>query len=227
MTPGNLVHRRSSVPVFGAIVGHAAVVVSAKNVIDCSVGRGRTAVREITFEEFKDEEEFWGERELQGATSEQKSKVVARAREIASWATEYDDAHNNQKGKVFNQGQQNEYWEADCVGFCEHCYEHAGLNIVPNEGVILTVPAQRDAMRRVLALSPHARLQLFASFLEGNLSQQDRWVFHQEFPSDLMEPLYREARSRGGSLSKRLIDAAIENKLLSEPEAGEVLLRVS
>jgi hypothetical protein len=226
MTPGNLVHRRSSIPIFGAIIGHAGIVVGADRIIDCNTERGRVSVREVSFDDFVSGEEFWGERELPEATSGQKSGIVARARQIASWATEYDDAHNNQKGRVFNQGQPDEYWEADCVGLCEHCYEHVGLDIVSNEGIFLTVPEQRDAMRRVLALSPDGRSQLFASFLEGNLSQRERWIFYQEFPSDLLKHVYDEAKNRDGSLNRRLTDSACNVNLLSESEAGEVLLRV-
>jgi hypothetical protein len=47
-----------------------------------------------------------------------------------------------------------EYWEADCVGFTEHCYEYAGGNPTPDEfetgaGWPLTPREQRDHMELV------------------------------------------------------------------------------
>jgi hypothetical protein len=228
MTPGNLVHRRSSFPVFGAIIGHAGIVVGPNRIIDCSTDRGRKAVKEISFAEFEAGETFYGERELPGATQQQKSRIVARAKEIAGWATEYDGAHNNQKGRWFNEGTNDAYWEADCVGLCEHCYEFVGLNIVSDEGVLLTVPEQRDAMRVVSALriTPEGRAQLFASYLTGTLGEYELRAFYQEFPSDRLQQVSINAaldRGHNESTSRRLTNCARELGLLLDSEANEVL----
>jgi hypothetical protein len=229
MTPGNLVHRRASIPVFGSIIGHAGIVVAADRVIDCSVGRGRRAVQEISLQQFINGEEFWGERELPGVTPQQKSRIVARAREILLWPTEYDDAHNNQKGKWFNEGTSNRYWETDCVGLCEHCYEHVGLDIVRKEGTPLTVTSQRDSMRLVSRMTPEGRSQLFASYLNGNLSQYEQSIFHQEFPSDLLEKVFSkvtDSRDSNLSISHIFTNGAKELNLISEDELKEVLQRL-
>ena len=91
-----------------------------------------------------------------------RKKVVNRAREIASWRTKYDGAHNNQKGKWFKKcvkrkwgwawcvKEKRDFWESDCVGFAEHCFEYSGGNPSRKNfetgvgGWPLTVREQRD-----------------------------------------------------------------------------------
>ena len=233
MKPGNLVHRKSSIPVFGAIVGHAGIVVGPDRIIDCNLGRGRASVGELSFTEFVAGEEFWGERELAGVTDQQRNAVVARAREIASWATEYDDLHNNQKGEWFNEGSPDKYWESDCVGLAEHCYEFASLDIVVNEGIVLTVPEQRDAMTLVHAISAQGRANLFTAWLQGLLGERELWLFHQEFPSDRLEvTLHAKTNYESQTVlqadNTQIIDDNLKNGVITDEEAhliSEILKR--
>ncbi len=227
MKPGNLVHRKSSLPVFGAIIGHAGVVVESNRIVDCNVGRGRASVREIPLNEFIAGEEFWGERELPGITGQQRKGIAKRAREIANWVTEYDDLHNNQKGEWFDRGTADEYWEADCVGLAEHCYEHVGADIVGNEGVLLTVPEQRDAMQLVNALTSRGRANLFASWIKGELNELEFWQFHQEFPSDLLENAGLIEISKVPSIdandrNSQIVRSSVGKNLITEAEADLV-----
>jgi hypothetical protein len=150
---GLLVHRNSSA---GAVwVGHAGIFVSADEVIDCSTGRDPNAVRKIPFSQWKDGIECWGIRQDDDHPVDL-GKAVLRAQIVSSWRTEYDGAHNNQKGKWFTSWfSDSKYWEADCVGFTEDCYERAGGDPTPSEfeagsGWPLTVREQRDHMRKVL-----------------------------------------------------------------------------
>jgi hypothetical protein len=150
---GLLVHRNSSAS--AAWVGHAGIFVSEDEVIDCSTGRDPKAVRKIPFSQWKDGNECWGIRQDDDHPVDIE-KAVLRAHTVSSWRTEYDGAHNNQKGKWFSPffgGPK--YWEADCVGFTEDCYERAGGDPTPSafeegSGWPLTVREQRDHMRRVL-----------------------------------------------------------------------------
>ncbi len=150
---GLIAHRNSSAT--GAFVGHAGIFIDdGKNLIDCTIDRGHNAVQEISFDKWKDGKKCWGIREDDGHPVDL-NKAVNRAKEIDSWRTEYDGAHNNQKGKWFKGAScAPKYWEADCVGFTEHCYEFAGGNPTPNEletgaGWPLTPREQRDNMRKI------------------------------------------------------------------------------
>ena len=148
---GLLVHRNSD----GVFVGHTGIFIGEDRVIDCTVGRDPRAVGETPFQEWKEGGgECWGIRRDCNHPVDL-VRAVDRAREIASWRTEYDGSHNNQKGawtRDWFWGPR--YWEADCVGFTEHCYEHAGGNPTPDEfevgaGWPLTPREQRDHMCKV------------------------------------------------------------------------------
>jgi hypothetical protein len=149
---GLVAHRNSSAA--AGWIGHVGVFVAEDTMIHCTTGHDPHAVRRITFADWKAGLECWGIRE-DHLHPVNLAAVVNRALEIASWRTEYDGAHNNQKGKWFKGWFcAPKYWEADCVGFAEHCYEHSGGNPTPNEyesgaGWPLTPREQRDHMRKV------------------------------------------------------------------------------
>ena len=150
---GLLIHRNSSIS--SAFIGHTGILVGENRVIDANVGRGSNAVQEISLAEFRGEYECWGIREDYMHPSIDLQVAIARAREINSWRTEYDGNHLNQKGEwIKGWFCSPEYWECDCVGLTEHCYEYAGGGPVPAEhesglGWPLTPREQRDHMRRV------------------------------------------------------------------------------
>ena len=149
---GLIAHRNSDAT--GVFVGHACICVSDSEVIDCSTSRGSNAVQMITFDDWKADLECWGIREDDDHQVDLQ-KAVDRAHEINSWRTEYDGTHDNQKGEwIKGWFCAPKYWEADCVGFTEHCYEYAGGDPTPNDfgngsGWPLTVREQRDHMRKV------------------------------------------------------------------------------
>lgn len=149
---GLIAHRNSDA--IAAFVGHTCICVSEDYVIDCSTSRGSNAVQMITFDNWKSNFECWGIRSDDDHPVDLK-KAVDRAHEISSWRTEYDANHFNQKGEwIKGWFCTPKYWEADCVGFTEHCYEYAGGNPTPGEfengpGWPLTVREQRDCMRKV------------------------------------------------------------------------------
>jgi hypothetical protein len=150
---GLLVHRNSSAS--GAWVGHAGIFVSEDEVIDCSTGRDPNAVRKISFTKWRDGNECWGARKDDDHHVDLQ-KAVERAHKVNSWRSEYDGSHNNQKGRWFSPWFGGpKYWEADCVGFTEDCYERAGGDPTPSDfetgsGWPLTVREQRDHMKKVM-----------------------------------------------------------------------------
>lgn len=127
-------------------LGHVGVFSGMEEMIDCNSGRDPRAVQAITWGEFSHQTECYGVYKENDSVDLQ--KVVARATEISSWRTAYDDNHLNQKGQWFKAWFcRPRYWETDCVGFTEHCYEFAGTNIVPNSDEFpLTPREQRDHM---------------------------------------------------------------------------------
>ena len=151
---GTVVHRNSSWK--SAFVGHVGVSVTGSGgyIIDCTTGRDPKAVSRISFGRWKSGRKFYGFR-IDCPRRANLSKVVLRAKEIMSWRTEYDGAHNNQKGKWFKGWFcRPRYWEADCVGFAETCYERSGGNPTPRRkeagrGWPLTPREQRDHMCKV------------------------------------------------------------------------------
>lgn len=151
---GAALHRDGSITSIYA--GHAGLSTDSNgsSIIDCTTGRDPNAVKAITISDFKDGKSCWGYRFDNPAVANL-TAVVRRAKEIASWRTRYDGNHLNQKGDWFTpNGGGPQYWEADCVGFTEHCYEHAGGNPTDNsyesgKGWPLSVREQRDAMNKV------------------------------------------------------------------------------
>jgi hypothetical protein len=148
---GTAVHRNSSATAF--FVGHAGIYFDGK-VVHCTVGHDPHAVRQDSFKAWKDGNEFWGyRRDKHSGVNYQ--NIVTQALERCSWRTEYDGAHNNQKGKWFKEWFSGKrYWESDCVGFVQGLYEDNGGNPTPGEyetgaGWPLTVREQRDFMIRV------------------------------------------------------------------------------
>lgn len=149
------VHRNGDITT--VYVGHAGLSVSSSGdrIIDCTVGRDPQAVKQISLSEWKaGTSDCWGFR-LDKPRLADLAKTVKRAKTIASWRTRYDDNHLNQKGEWFSgSGGGPRFWEADCVGFVEHCYEHAGGNPTRNTyetgaGWPLTVREQRDGMEKI------------------------------------------------------------------------------
>ncbi|MBX9953247.1 MAG: hypothetical protein K2Y39_28995 [Candidatus Obscuribacterales bacterium] len=128
-------------------LGHCGIFVGEDEIIDVSVFRGMQAVRKISWSEFKNSHECWGLRTDDGIDY---SVAVNRAYEIASWRTNYDGLHNNQKGK-WKKGWfcGPKFWETDCVGFVEHVYEVGGANPIEVERWPITPREQRDAMKKV------------------------------------------------------------------------------
>jgi len=149
---GLIAHRNSDAT--AAFVGHACISINENEVIDCSTSRGSNAVQIITFNEWKSNLECWGLRS-DDDHSVDLQKAVNRAHEINSWRTEYDANHLNQKGEwIKGWFCTPKYWESDCVGFTEHCYEYAGGDPTPSEfesgaGWPLTVREQRDNLHKV------------------------------------------------------------------------------
>jgi len=149
---GLVVHRNS--PWSAAWIGHAGIMISENTVLHCTTERDPHAVGQDSFEDWRAGYECWGYRR-DATHNVDLEKAISRALEIASWRTEYDGTHNNQKGEWFKGWMCGpEYWEADCVGFTEHCYEYAGGNPTPDEfetgaGWPLTPREQRDHMELV------------------------------------------------------------------------------
>lgn len=146
---GLLAHRDGKLKI-GFRVGHAGIFVSESDLIDVNPDRDPHAVQQVSFAHWKDGYECWGVREDDDHPWMSLQKAVERARKIASWRTEYDGTHNNQKGDWFKGvfcGPR--YWEIDCVGFVENCYESAGGDPIPHEGMYITPTQQRDHMRKV------------------------------------------------------------------------------
>jgi hypothetical protein len=150
---GLIAHRNSLVT--GAFVGHTGIFVDEDSIVHCEPWKGHHAVRKDSFTEWKSGNECWGIREDYKHPKANLRKAVDLALEIESWRTEYDGSHNNQKGKWFKPWFGGpKFWESDCVGFTEHCYEEAGGNPTPNDfedgsGWPLTPREQRDHMRKV------------------------------------------------------------------------------
>lgn len=147
---GLLAHRASKY-----WVGHTCIFISEDQIIDMTTGRGHDAVKQISFQRWKDGRECWGIREERKNDGHYVNldRAVAVAKEIASWKTEYDTFHLHQKGKWNKPWScRPKYWEADCVGFTEHCYEMAGGDPIPNreESWPILPTQQRDHMTKVL-----------------------------------------------------------------------------
>lgn len=150
---GLLVQRNSAAT--GLFVGHCGIFVSEDAVIHCTTDSDPLAVHELSFDNWRHDLECWGIRRDTNLPEGGRATAIARAREIASWRTEYDGNHLNQKGEWFKGWFCSaRYWEADCVGFTERVCEDAGGNPTPNEfesgaGWPLTPREQRDAMQLV------------------------------------------------------------------------------
>ena len=158
---GMLVHRNSKWS--SAWVGHAGIYVGDNQVIHVTTGHDPHACRLDSLSKWKEGNEFWGFRwdKRLSLTAQNREKVVSYAREVAARRTKYDGTHNNQKGKWFRKcvkrkwgwawciKKKKDYWESDCVGFSEHCFEHSGGDPSRNKyesgmGWPLTVREQRD-----------------------------------------------------------------------------------
>ncbi|MDE0505214.1 MAG: hypothetical protein OXI86_14145 [Candidatus Poribacteria bacterium] len=150
---GTLVHRDSS----WFNIGHVGVSIDKDGdcIIDCSTGRDPNAVSMVSFEKWKDRHRFYGFR-VDHPRRADLYGVVRTAKKISSWRTEYDGNHFNQKGKWFKGWFcRPRYWESDCVGFAETCYEESGGNPTPDHkekglGWPLTPEEQRNFMRNIV-----------------------------------------------------------------------------
>jgi len=119
---------------------------SSSRVADVNTDRGNHALQlDTPLSDFK-----YGARRLKaykttGLTSAKQTALRARISYFNAFDTEYDGAHNNQKGKLFTPWLEDDYWEFDCVGFNERIYEDIGLNPTSNEGVYITPDEQRNS----------------------------------------------------------------------------------
>lgn len=156
---GCLVHRNSG---FSALwIGHAGIYIGDNDVVHCTTGHDPYAVHRLSIDAWMTGGgDFWGYRRDDNLPDDRRQTVVDRALEICSWETKYDGAHNNQKGEWFEKcvkrnqigyciRYERDYWESDCVGFVEHCFERAGGNPTPDDfesgfGWPLTPREQRD-----------------------------------------------------------------------------------
>ena len=145
---GLLVQRNSSATALW--IGHCGIFIGEDTLVHCTTGSDPQSVHQIGYDEWRDGLECWGIRKDSNHQVDL-DRAVDRAKEIASWRTEYDGAHNNQKGEWFKGWFCSaRYWEADCVGFTERVYEDVGGDPTPDEGSLLYPREQRDAMTRVM-----------------------------------------------------------------------------
>lgn len=156
---GCVVHRNTG---FSTLwIGHAGIYIGNGEVVHCTTSHDPRAVHRVSIDEFiTGGGAFWGYRRDDNLPDDRHQTVVDIALETCSWNTKYDGAHNNQKGEWFEKcvkrnpirictRYERDYWESDCVGFVEHCFERAGGNPTPNDfesgfGWPLTPREQRD-----------------------------------------------------------------------------------
>ena len=148
---GDFVYRKSAFVGVPSYINHAATLWDSTHVTDVNTGRGNTALRTnaplSTFDH--------GARRIRtnytGApvalSSAKQTALKARINYCKSYDTEYDGAHNNQKGAFFEPWFEDDYWEFDCVGFNERIYEDIGFNPTIDEGNNLWPDEQRDSPR--------------------------------------------------------------------------------
>lgn len=153
--PGDIVQRNSDWKVLW--IGHTGIYGGERQLIDVKGGRGGSSLQmAVPVTEWLKDFAFWGAKRHRsspdGLADEKQQALEARIRYFASWRTEYDANHFNQKGKFVAESwyRDEPFWEFDCVGFVERVMEDIGLNITDDDkesgwGWPLTPREQRDS----------------------------------------------------------------------------------